>query len=247
VKYIIFFQPRSGSSFLSSKLNLDESISYNPGEIFDNYYLFLFDDDLKKNADINKLSIFDKKDLLTRFFRKYKQTPYVGCKIAPYQISNDIAGFYQYSITIVDKLLFLIRDNPVQTAISQMWSLGRFHQHKSANLVDEEENTLEVFYADPEVFEYYVITSIIERDTVLSLSKIPKDKLVLTYEDMLKAPEKLFKEVTEFLELPESVMLNPGNIRKSRTTHPSKHIKNYDEIVTRVKKMGFDVKLLDEN
>lgn len=245
MKYIIFFQPRSGSTYIASRLNHPQSGFINNFEIIQRDVAR--NDGLLTDAEYDDFSPYAKKAVLRRYFEKYKNASVVGCKVAPYQIEGDLPGFFQEAIRLVDKAIFLMRENPVQVALSQLWALARSEQNKEPCLVRGEENSVRILNIDRRVFEYYIISSITERDLVLSLSSIPKQKLTLSYEEYFSHPHESFNEIKEFLEIPSTINLPESNYLKVRDQHPGKYIVNYDEVREWVVQLGFDETLLDEH
>lgn len=243
MRYVIFFQPRSGSTYLASRLNSREDGVINGYEIIDR-------DSARREClldDVEYESFFAlaKKQVLTRFFRKFGDVPTVGCKVAPYQVADDLPGFFQYALKEIDKAIFLTRENPVQTAISQIWSLLRSRQNQASYLVNGERNSVRMLEIDRAQFEYYVISSIIERDLVLSLSRIPAESLTLSYEEYFAEPKRSFEKVRDFLKIPHNIDLPESNLVKIRNDSAKSYIQNYDEVREWVTQLGFDGSLLD--
>jgi LPS sulfotransferase NodH len=243
MKYIIFFQPRSGSTYIASRLNDVDGDVLNGFEIADRETARWHE--LLDDTEYERFSAPIKKEVLRRFFAKYSDRSIVGCKIAPYQVADDLPGVFQFALKQVDKCIFLVRENPVQVAISQIWSLERARQNEPAWLVEGEENSVRTLEIEKGEFEYYVISSVVERDLVLSLSKIPGEALRVTYEEFFVSPSRSFDRVRKFLEIPDSVRLPESNLVRIRKETAKSYIRNYDEVRKWVGELGLDSSLLD--
>jgi hypothetical protein len=243
MKYVIFFQPRSGSTYIASRLNDPDSGLVNGFEIINPETASSLG--LLTNEEYADFSRLAKKQVLRRFYAKFDHVPLVGCKVAPYQVSDDLPGFFQAALAVVDKSIFLIRKNPVQVAISQIWALRRATQNQLTCLVEGEENTVPTMKIDRGEFEYYVISSIVERDLVLALAKIPRQALTLTYEDYFGDQNHAFGRIREFLEVRKEAVLPESKLVRVRASSPSGYIENYDEVREWTRHLGFDDALLD--
>lgn len=214
VKYLIFFQPRCGSTYIASRLDCHQYGCLNgfeimsPGTIIE---LGLF----PGANPPQKLSDFDQKIVLDLLYKKNQNFEFVGGKVAPYQLL-DIPGFFQHALTSCHKFIFLYRENIYQTALSSVWTLIREQQGKNANMVKGEVNTVTNTKIDRAIFEYYVYTSALQRDLVLSLSKVcNKDKIVFSYEEFFTYKEVCFQRLCKFLGINQ--LLPESNIIKIRT------------------------------
>lgn len=237
MKYMIFFQPRCGSTYLASRLNHPEIGLVNGFEIATQAAakdLSLLTDEESRRFDGEV-----QRAVLTRFFAENADAVAVGAKVAPYQIRDDIAAYFQFARAACDKLVFIYRENPVQTAISQLWSQERARQGKDANLHKGEERTIRQLHIERALFEYYVINSIVERDTVLSLANACHQKLCLSYEQLFANQENWIGKVKDFLvpglhgELPDT------DIVKSRDKPNHELLANYTEVLQWVADLGF--------
>lgn len=243
MKYVIFFQPRSGSTYIASRLNDPDSGFLNGFEIINPETAKTFS--LVSNGEHANFSPLAKKQVMSRFYAKFHHFSLIGCKVAPYQVSDDLPGFFQHALGVVDKCIFLIRENPVQVAISQIWALRRAGQNQVAWLVEGEENTVRTMKIARGQFEYYVISSIVERDLVLALAKIPRRALTLAYEQYFSDPDGAFGRIREFLEIPTKIVLPESNLVRVRAAAPKTYIENYDEVRQWTRHLGFDDALLD--
>ena len=111
-----------------------------------------------------------KKIILNRFISKYASSAACGLKVAPYQVQDDLTGFIQHAYYLFDKFIILYRQNVVQTAISQIWSIERNKQIRGPHLVKGEENTVNHLEIDYRMFEWFLISSTLERFVVIDKS-----------------------------------------------------------------------------
>jgi len=244
MRYVLYFQPRSGSTLVCSRLNSATGQLVNGFEIIDA--------DAARRADLLTSREFDqfdpvaKKVVVDRFFELHADSEVAGFKVAPYQIDDDLAGFVQHVSHHVQKQIFLTRDNPVQSALSQLWSNERARQGLPPRILKGEEDTVARAHIDQAEFEYYVIDSMLERESVLALSRIADSPLVFSYETLCADQSSVFDAIRRHLELPSGIELVKTNQVKVRTNGATGHVQNIDEVERWVEQMGLDSSLLHQ-
>lgn len=244
MRYVLYFQPRSGSTLVCSRLNSGTGQAVNGFEIIDA--------DAALRADLLTPGEFDnfdpvaKKVVVDRFFELHADSNFVGFKVAPYQIDDDLAGFVQHISHQVQRQIFLTRDNPVQSALSQLWSNERAKQGLPARIVKGEEDTVGRSHVDQAEFEYYVINSMLERESVLALSRLTENPLVFSYETLCASQSSVFDAIKQYLGIPAHTELARSNLVKVRTDGAASHVANLDDVERWVRQMGLDTTLLHD-
>jgi hypothetical protein len=242
MKYVIYFQPRSGSTNLATRLNYPESGYVNGFEILSRQTALQLS--LAKPKELKNFPASLKRKVMERFFDLYKDKNTVGFKAAPYQIRDDVPGIFQRSQNLCDKMVFLYRANFVRVAISQMWSLERDKQRLTARLVRGEEDTVLKMHIEEAVFDYYLKDSILERDTILSLSRLQDDKLVISYEELYEKCDQGEEVVFDYLGIDKSTALPGSELKKIHSDDLSDHIVNFDEVAKWIRRYGCDESFL---
>lgn len=237
MKYLIYFQPRCGSTYIASWLNDSQRNFVNGFEIITPRAAK--DYSLVNEVELLRFDPAVKREVLRRYFESNTGHDIVGCKVAPYQVRDDLPGFFQYSLQICDRLIFMYRQDPVQAALSQLWALNRYRSGEGAFLRLDDQDSSELATVDKREFEYFVISSILERDTVLSLSKLKPNSLVISYEQFFDHVDERFLEILEHLGAREYKNLAKPNLKKVRDSSPLKFVKNPDEVVAWAKDLGY--------
>jgi hypothetical protein len=242
MRYVLYFQPRSGSTLVCSRLNSGTGRLVNGFEIIDA--------DAARRADLLTTGEFDnfdpaaKKVVVDRFFELHAGSDVAGFKVAPYQIDDDLAGFVQHVSHHVQRQIFLTRDNPVQSALSQLWSNARARQGLPPRILKGEEDTVARAHVDQAEFEYYVINSMLERESVLALSRLTDNPLVFSYETLCSDQSSVFDAIKTYLEVPGGIELVKSNQVKVRSDGAAGHVQNIEEVERWVQQMGLDSSLL---
>src|ERR1700733_8822926 len=105
MKYVIYFQPRSGSTNLAARLNYPESGYVNGFEILSRQTALQLS--LVKQKELKSFSAPLQSKVIERFFDLYRDSHTVGFKVAPYQIRDDLPGIFQRSQELCDRMVFL--------------------------------------------------------------------------------------------------------------------------------------------
>ena len=160
--------------------------------------------------------------------------------MAPYQMRDDVSGVFQQTQKSCQKMIFLYRANFVRVAISQIWSLARAKQNLAAKLTAGEPNTVLKMHIEEELFDYYLKDSILERDNILSLSRLQNDKLVISYEELYGGPNPNEEAVFDYLGIDKSEALPSGEFTKIHSDDLHDHIANFDQVVEWIRRYGCD-------
>jgi hypothetical protein len=242
MKYVIYFQPRSGSTNLATRLNYPESGYVNGFEILSPQTALQLS--LVKQKELKNFPASVKSKIIERFFDLYKDKHTIGFKVAPYQIRDDLPGIFQQSQKLCDKMVFLYRANFVRVAISQIWSLERGKQRLGAKLANGETDTVLKMHIEEGLFDYYLKDSILERDTILSLSRLHDDKLVISYEELYAKSDENHEIVFDFLGIDKTTALPGSDLIRIHSDDLSNHIVNFDEVVGWIRRYGCDESFL---
>jgi hypothetical protein len=238
MKYVIYFQPRSGSTNLAARLNYPEAGHVNGFELLSRETVLQLS--LATPKELRKFDPSLKSAIITRFFALHKDKRTVGFKVAPYQMRDDVSGVFQQTQKSCQKMIFLYRANFVRVAISQIWSLARAKQNLAAKLTAGEPNTVLKMHIEEELFDYYLKDSILERDNILSLSRLQNDKLVISYEELYGGPNPNEEAVFDYLGIDKSEALPSGEFTKIHSDDLHDHIANFDQVVEWIRRYGCD-------
>lgn len=238
-RYLIVFQPRSGSTYLTSALHNPEKGCVSGFEIFSRS-----DSAAMEYLTVGEFRDFGpavKRELLSRFFAAHKDKAAAGCKVAPYQINDDVPGFFLHAQELCQRIIFLYRANPIEAAVSQLWALERARQGQLARLVRGEENTFTKLTVKRDEFRWYVTSSIVEAELIMLLAELCRvEKLLFSYEEFFLDVERSLATVQQFLGLDalaqsELIKIRPKNIMDS--------VNNYADLVKWSEELGLSCDL----
>lgn len=223
--YYICFQPRSGSTYLSEVLNNPEKNIVNSFELITRDTSLQLSLTSLEEVRLQGFSAALKKDVVDRYFKSTRETKKAGFKFSNYQIADDVPGFMQHMIHTGAKGIYLYRENIVETAISQIWSLRRSLSGHLPCIVDNEKADDEQLKVDEKIFEYYLFDSYMQREMVKCLQRIPAQdrSMLISYEELLSEAtgNEAILNICKFLGIDSSDLAANRQKKRAKSSYGS--------------------------
>lgn len=239
ILYVIFFHPRSGSSWLSQILASN-------ARIFHGFELLDKQDALRnKFISAAELDAFDDDiqfSIVERFaahVQKHKEYCVAGLKVAPYQLVNSASMLARLKRRNV-RLMALWRDDLLATAISQIGAKNLHAQFGEANATRPHRVGSKIRLERDELL-YYLTEQKLERDRVMSIADTcdPGQILRLTYEGLYANPAATIGRISAFLGFEVDYIADVG-IYKNLSRNLRDTVENLDEALDWVRGTVFE-------
>ena len=231
--------PRSGSSWLSDTLN-------KPSEGLRNYYEIICN---AKEPFINGLIDIDEFSLYGPIVKKViieriKDNDFYhlnGFKFERANIQDDTIGFLSHSRKLVDKTIILKRNNPIDWALSQHYSLLLNQKNIPVNrrILDDDAQYDFSHNFSLETFEYYLNLHSYEINFLNYCYNFFEDTLFINYEDLFyDNKSSTCKMIIDYLSLPTEFKFETDLIQV-RKNNSIENIANLSELINFLKKSKF--------
>jgi hypothetical protein len=213
VKFVLLFTGRSGSSYLMDLLDSHPDIRAQ-GEILASATHLGAEDQLKHVREFFSPGVL----------RAYKV---IGFKTKLVDIFEP-TDFSQLLHEMKCRIIVMNRENVVKSVVSRIFAERIYETYSEWNITKQSMRLPPIDIA-PDIFENFLQhKEKVEEELFSFVESIQLPKTFVTYEDLLRDPQRCLKGILEFLDVP-SVPLN-SDIKKHTSDNLRQVVSNFSEI-----------------